>query len=55
MTGNEKVESLMSKIPISERGARRFIQLWEAMQEVDREEKEQDRVEHARAMSQPKR
>ena len=56
MDEDQKAEALIqSGVQISKAGALRFVELWEAMKRIDRAEAEEERVAHARAMSQPRR
>jgi hypothetical protein len=55
MTEEEKADALRCRTSLGEKEARLFTRLWEAMKDIDREEAEEDRVEHARRMSQQRR
>jgi hypothetical protein len=58
MTEIDRLTSLwineMNRSP-TEAEAAAFIAMYREMQEIDREEKERQRVEHAREMSKPRR
>lgn len=54
MIEDEKVSRLVCSTGVDDQEATAFVRLWEAMKEVDREEAEERRVEHAREMSRPR-
>ena len=54
MTEDEKVSRLVGLTDVDEQEATAFVRLWEAMKEIDREETEERRVEHAREMTKPR-